>query len=83
VNAERALNEGLGGSCVAPIAGFAQIAGAELDLRALVGDPQGQRILRARRRGPVTEARDIGLALASELELQGAATLLAAAGTQA
>ena len=83
VNAERALNEGLGGSCVAPIAGFAQIAGAELDLRALVGDPQGRRILRARRRGPVTEARDIGLALASELERQGAATLLAAAGTQA
>jgi hydroxymethylbilane synthase len=83
VNAERALNEGLGGSCVAPIAGFAEITGTELALRGLVGDPQGRRILRGRRAGPVAEARAIGLALARELEAQGANELLAAAGTQA
>jgi len=91
INAERALNEGLGGSCVAPIAGFAQItriaaasrAHGELRLRGLVGDPQGRRILRGERAGAVAEARAIGLALAAELESQGASELLAAAETQA
>jgi hydroxymethylbilane synthase len=77
IAAERALNEGLGGSCVAPIAGYAEIAGSRLRLRAVVGDPEGARMLRAEHAGAVSEAREIGLALAAELNRQGAATLLA------
>ena len=79
VDAERALNEGLGGSCVAPVAGFAQIAGDVLELRGLVGDPQGMRILRATRSGAANDPRAIGLALAAALNAEGAAALLAAA----
>jgi len=78
VNAERALNEGLGGSCVAPIAGYARIAGDELALRGLVGDPDGIRVLRGRCTGSVADARAVGLELAAQLERQGARALLAA-----
>jgi hydroxymethylbilane synthase len=81
IEAERALNEGLGGSCVAPIAGHARIAGDELALRGLVGDPEGTRILRGGSAGRVAEARAVGLELAAQLERQGARALLAGSQT--
>jgi hydroxymethylbilane synthase len=77
VDAERALNEGLGGSCVAPIAGFARILGERMELRAVVGDPQGRRLLRAIGSGMVSDPRALGLNLAAELNGQGAQALLA------
>jgi hydroxymethylbilane synthase len=81
VTAERALNEGLGGSCVAPVAGYARIDGPLLRLRGLVGDPDGRRVLRGERSGPVADAARIGLDLAGDLNARGAAALLASAAS--
>jgi hydroxymethylbilane synthase len=77
VDAERALNEGLGGSCVAPIAGYGRIVGDALSLTGLVGDPQGMRILRGHCTGRIDDARALGFELAAQLERQGARALLA------
>src|SRR5690606_1646174 len=52
VTAERALNESLGGGCLVPLAAYAELCEGELHLRALVGEPDGSRVLRAQARGP-------------------------------
>ncbi len=77
VQAERAINNKLGGSCQVPIAGFAEIDQEnQLWLRGLVGDITGQRLLRATRRGSLVQAESLGTELAEELLAQGAAQLL-------
>jgi len=77
VAAERAVNARLGGGCQVPIAGHAVLAGEGLHLRALVGTPDGKRILRAERRGPSTAATEIGTLLANDLIAAGAREILA------
>jgi len=47
VSCERSLNATLGGSCQTPIAAFAELHGETLNLRALVGSPDGSTILTA------------------------------------
>lgn len=79
VTAERALNEGLGGSCVAPVAGYATLEGPLLRLRGLVGDADGRRVLRGDCSGPAADAARIGRMLAEDLNARGAAELLASA----
>lgn len=76
VRAERALNAALEGGCQVPIAGYAEIEGSELHLRALVGAPDGSRILRDEIRGPAANAEDLGRALAARLLAQGAKQIL-------
>ena len=78
LTAERAFAARLGGSCQSPIAGFAQLAGHELDLEGLVGAPDGTQVIRDRIRGPATESAALGLRLAERLLAAGAASLLAA-----
>lgn len=75
--AERAVNARLGGGCQVPIAGHAVLEGDGLYLRALVGTPDGKKVLRAERRGPRAAAEEIGTALANDLIAKGAGEILA------
>lgn len=75
--AERALNARLQGSCDVPLAGYAELAGDEIHLRALVGLPDGTEVIRGERRGPVNDAEALGTALAEELLERGADRILA------
>nr|VFK51546.1 MAG: hydroxymethylbilane synthase [Candidatus Kentron sp. TC] len=89
VQAERAMNEMLGGGCQAPVAGYARIEGGTLHLRGLVGSIDGRRVLRAEDSLPaestetpggiVDERSVIGLghSVAKALFTQGAGEILA------
>ena len=76
VAAERALNAALEGGCQVPIAGYAELEGDALHLRALVGAPDGTRIVRGERRGAAVDAAAIGAAVAQELLARGAKEIL-------
>ena len=81
VTAERAMNRRLEGGCQVPIACFAQFVGEgegeQLQLRGLVGKPDGSLILRAQGMAPAAEAEQLGIRLAEDLLAQGAAAILA------
>ena len=76
VAAERAMNAQLGGGCQVPIAGFAEISGATITLRGLVGSADGATILRAQASGPAEDPAATGRAVAAALLEQGARELL-------
>jgi hydroxymethylbilane synthase len=77
VTAERAMNERLGGGCQVPIAGFAELDGEELRLRALVASPDGRTVLRAEGRVLREQGRQLGRSVAEDLLSQGADRILA------
>ena len=77
IQAERAMNRILGGSCQVPIAGYATIQEDRLHLRGLVGRLDGRDILREERHAPIAEAEQLGQDLAHALLSRGAAALLA------
>jgi hydroxymethylbilane synthase len=77
VTAERALNRQLMGGCQVPIAGHAVLEGDGLYLRGLVGTPDGRHVLRGERRGPRSEAEQVGRDLALDLIGKGAEEILA------
>ncbi len=77
VEAERAINAALNGSCQTPIGGFAQLDAEQLHLRGLVGSADGQVILHAEARGHLHDAQRIGDDVARQLLELGAAELLA------
>jgi hydroxymethylbilane synthase len=76
VSAERAMNERLQGGCQVPIAGYAELIGANLRLRGLVGSPDGREVVRGEITGPSSQARSLGIALAEELLGKGAERIL-------
>lgn len=76
VLAERALSRHLGGSCQVPLAGYATIEGSELTLQGLIGQPDGQLILRAVHQGPRHQAEMIGITVAKKLLEKGADKIL-------
>ncbi|WP_140921339.1 hydroxymethylbilane synthase [Limnobaculum xujianqingii] len=76
VIAERAMNARLEGGCQVPIGSYAELEGDELWLRALVGAPDGSKMIRGERRGPASAAEKMGIALAEELLSQGADEIL-------
>ncbi|MBK5074910.1 hydroxymethylbilane synthase [Budviciaceae bacterium CWB-B4] len=76
VIAERAMNARLEGGCQVPIGSYAELEGDELWLRALVGAPDGSKMIRGERRGPASDAEKMGVALAEELLSQGADEIL-------
>jgi len=76
VDAERIVNRQLGGSCFTPIGAHATIDNGILNLQAFVGSLDGQRLLRSHQQGPVSDAKNIGLAIANDLIQQGALTLI-------
>lgn len=78
VGAERAMNARLHGGCQVPIAGYAVLDDDGLWLRGLVGRPDGSRVIRGERRGPVEEAEAMGTSLGEELLAGGADEILKA-----
>ena len=77
VAAERGLLARLGGSCQTPLAAHARlIEPGTLELRALVGRPDGSEILRAERVGSVVDPAALGSALGTELIARGADRIL-------
>jgi hydroxymethylbilane synthase len=76
LEAERALSARLGGSCQSPIAGYAELAGNVIELRGLVGSPDGNTLFADRIAGAAGDAGKLGTALAERLLAAGAAALL-------
>ncbi|MBE0506411.1 MAG: hydroxymethylbilane synthase [Marinospirillum sp.] len=76
VLAERAMNTRLKGGCQVPIGGYAIQQGDELWLRALVGEPEGSRVLRAEARGSAADPVALGIQVAEDLLAQGAGEIL-------
>ena len=77
VRAERAMNTRLEGGCQVPIGSYAVLEGDELWLRGLVGSPDGRQMICGERRGPRSEAEQMGISLAEELLNKGAREILA------
>ncbi|MFJ3459349.1 hydroxymethylbilane synthase [Scandinavium goeteborgense] len=77
VCAERAMNMRLEGGCQVPIGSYAELSHGEIWLRALVGAPDGSRMVRGERRGPAEDAKELGISLAEELLNNGAREILA------
>lgn len=78
VRAERAMNNHLQGGCQVPIGGYAVLQQGQLYLRALVGDIDGSRIIRAEGKSPVENAEVLGVQIAEQLLAQGADKILQA-----
>jgi hydroxymethylbilane synthase len=75
-DAEREVLWVLNGHCNSPIAGFAEIKGAEISLAASVLDHAGSRIIEASRSGPANRPRELGRAVGLELLAKGAADII-------
>ncbi len=78
VRAERAVSRALGGSCQLPLAAYATVGAATLELRGLVANPDGKSLVRAEVSGPVAAPEEAGARLAAQLRAQGADRILAA-----
>ena len=76
VSAERALSRKLYGGCHLPLAGYARISGETLSMTALVGYPDGSRIVKDTISGAAVHAEKLGYELAEALLLQGAGEIL-------
>jgi hydroxymethylbilane synthase len=73
---ERAFALRLQGSCQSPIAAHAQVSGEQVQLRGVIGSPDGQEIYRGVHSGPVADRHAVGMALADRLLDAGARALL-------
>ena len=71
IAAERALNARLEGGCQVPIAAYAELSDDMLQLRALVGEPDGSRLIRGETQGEARRAEALGETLADELLRRG------------
>ena len=80
VRAERAVSLALGGSCTLPLAAYAELAGGQLRLRALVAAPDGRRVARVDCTGSMSDPEALGAQAAEQLRAQGAGEILAAIG---
>ncbi len=76
VSAERSFLNKLEGGCQVPIAAFARIAGATLQIEGLVGTIDGKRVIRERLEGPIEAAELLGNKLADILLSKGAKAIL-------
>ncbi|WP_104400930.1 hydroxymethylbilane synthase [Vibrio penaeicida] len=76
IAAERAMNLTLEGGCQVPIGSYSLINGDEIWLRALVGEPDGSKVVRGEIKGPVVKAHELGVTLANQLLDQGAKDIL-------
>ena len=73
---ERAMSLTLEGGCQVPIGSYSVLQGDELWLRALVGEPDGSKIIRGEIQGSRNEAETIGITLAHQLLDNGARDIL-------
>ncbi len=76
VEAERAMNRSLHGSCHVPVAAFAEIEATGLRLSGLVGSVADGRVVRAEAATPNADPESLGREVARHLLEQGAGELL-------
>lgn len=77
VLAERALSRELGGSCQVPIAAYATTLGyGQLNLRALVGNLEGTKLIKVEKQGSIADAEKIGFLAAQNLRDLGVEEIL-------
>jgi hydroxymethylbilane synthase len=76
VTAERAFLHRLGGGCLAPTTAHARIEGSEVVVDAMVGDPDGRRLLRDRSRGQLRDGCRLAEDLADRLLAAGGDVIL-------
>jgi hydroxymethylbilane synthase len=76
ISAERAYGRRLEGSCQSPIAGYAELVGADIKVQGLIASPDGQRVYRDAVIGPANDAVALGKALAERMLYAGADKLL-------
>ncbi len=74
--AERAMNAALAGGCQAPVAGYSELKDGIIELRGLVGWPDGHEIIRAEISGPPEQAETMGRQLAEDLLARGGRPIL-------
>ena len=79
VEAERAMNRALHGSCHVPVAAYARLDGEHLSLSGLVGSAADGRMVRAEAKGRGDAPECLGLEVADLLLAQGARELIDAA----
>ena len=79
VEAERAMNRALHGSCHVPVAGYARLDGSTLMLAGLVGSASDGAIVRANAVGTADMSDALGIRVAELLLAQGARALIDAA----
>lgn len=76
VTCERAVNLFLEGGCQVPIGSYTELEDDTLWLRALVGEPDGSKIVRGEIKGPREQAEQLGQTLAQQLLDDGAKEIL-------
>lgn len=76
IQAERAMNSCLGGSCQVPIAGHAILTGSQMELVGRVGSLDGKTLLEAKVQKEASLAIEIGKEVAQQLLEQGARQLI-------
>lgn len=74
--AERAVSYYLGGSCTMPLAAYAELNDEQLTLNALIGQPDGKIILRAKKIGHCQQAEALGKTVADDLLRRGAQKII-------
>jgi hydroxymethylbilane synthase len=75
-NAERSMNATLAGGCQAPVAGYSVLNDDRIEMRGLVGHPDGSRIIRGDVSGSPLQAAALGQQLAEDLLARGARQIL-------
>ncbi len=77
IAAERAVSQRLGGSCHLPLAAYSELREGGITVRALIGNPDGSKILRSERSGDRRDAVSLGQSAAECLLARGAGDILA------
>ena len=77
VEAERAFLARLEGGCQVPIAGYADLEGAEVALSGLVASLDGKQVIRGQGRAPKEQAANLGRQVAQEVLDRGGREILA------
>lgn len=76
IDAERAFLARVGGSCRTPLAAHATVRAGEVDLRALIADPDGTTVVRGNCSGTTGSAAELGCDLADDLLARGGRRIL-------
>ena len=74
--AERGVSRGLGGSCQVPLAAYAEIEGAQLRMRALVGNAATGEFVDSEGTAPIEDAELLAAQIVADLKKRGALRLL-------
>lgn len=76
VTAERAMNFQFGGNCQIPVAAYAKLNQGQLQIKAMIGKPNGSLLLRSMAMGNPAHAESLGHQAAMDLFAQGAEKIL-------